>query len=156
MVHNAQPRSMLPKTVDTEHEPFIQCIPRRYTSPKTTYRWMPGRTMYVNAHIVLPRTPRSARRMHLKSWHLLQPIANLSFVCLISRKFIPSKIFFLQISIPAILFTLLMAFLEWESYPTCPFAENKQRIRIVNFPAGRTYSLPFAGHAMILHRVPKS
>ena len=48
----------------------------------------------VNARIVLPGTHPSARRIHLKSWHLLQPVINLSFVCLICRNFIPSKIVF--------------------------------------------------------------
>ena len=38
----------------------------------------------MNACIVLPGTHRSARRMHLKSWHL-QRIANVSFVCFICQ-----------------------------------------------------------------------
>ena len=46
----------------------------------------------INACIVLPGTHRSARRMRLKSWHLLQPIANISFVCFICQNFILSKI----------------------------------------------------------------
>ena len=46
----------------------------------------------VKTCIVLPGTPRSARWTHLKSWHLLQPIANSSFVCFIYQNVIPSKI----------------------------------------------------------------
>ena len=34
----------------------------------------------MNVCIVLPGTPRSARSTHLKFWHLLQPIANLSYI----------------------------------------------------------------------------
>ena len=42
-------------------------------------------------HMILQGTHHSARRMHLKSWHLLQPITNLSCVCFICKNSIPSK-----------------------------------------------------------------
>ena len=69
----------------------------------------------VRAHIILPGTHHSIRHMRLKSCHLLQLIANLSFVCFICWNFIPSKIC-LQISYLAILFTMLVGFLNGGSF----------------------------------------
>ena len=54
--------------------------------------------------------------MQLKSWYLLQPITNLSFVCFYLSKFHTKQDFCLQISYPAILFTMLMGFLNCESF----------------------------------------
>ena len=69
----------------------------------------------VKAHVVLPGTHHSARCMRLNSWHLLQPIANSSFVCLFVEISYQAR-FCLQISYPAILFTMLMGFLNRGSF----------------------------------------
>ena len=84
----------------------------------------------VNAGILLPGTHHSARRMCLKSWHLLQvqPIANLS-------KIHTKLNVIIQISYPASLFTMLMGFSHHEFYYSHPFARNKQSVHIVSFPA---------------------
>ena len=57
----------------------------------------------------------SARHMCLKSWHLLQPIANLSFVCFICWNFIPSKIVSSKI-ISRNSFTLLIGYINRGSF----------------------------------------
>ena len=84
-------------------------------------------------------THRSARCMHLKSCHLHQPIANISFACFICQNFIPSKMFSNIISCNVIYYASGLLKL-WESYRSRPSAGNKKSIRIVNFPAGRTRS----------------
>ena len=59
----------------------------------------------------LQGTHHSTWHMHFQSWHLLQSIANLSFVCFIRQNFIPSESCLL-VSYPAMLFTMLMGFLN--------------------------------------------
>ena len=80
--------------------------------------------------------------MPLKSWHLhvLQPVANLSFVSFYLWTFHTKARICLQILYPAILFTMLMEFLNRGSWILhILFAGNKQSIHIVNFPAGHTH-----------------
>ena len=94
----------------------------------------------VNTCVVLPGTHWSARRMRLKSRHLLQPIANLSFVCFICQNFIPSKILSSNFISCNLIYNPNGIFKSWEFYRSCPSAGNKQRVHIVSFPAGRTHS----------------
>ena len=55
----------------------------------------------------------------------------------------------LQISYPAILFTLLIWFSNHEFYRSRPSAENKQWVRTVSFLAGHMHSRPSAWHTTL-------
>ena len=99
--------------------------------------------------IVLPGTHHSTRSMRLKSWHLLQAIANSSFVCFICRNFIPSKILSSNIISYNVIHNANGIFKSWEFYRLCPFARNKQSVHIVSFLAGHARSRRSARHTTI-------
>ena len=60
-----------------------------------------------------------ARRMRLKSWHLLQPIGNLSFVCFNWWNFIPSKILSSNIISCKFNYNANGIFIFWEFCRSC-------------------------------------
>ena len=95
----------------------------------------------------------SAKHMHLKSWHILQPITNLSFVWIVLffENFIPSKILSSNIISCNFNFNAKAILRSWEFYRSHPFAGNRQSVHIVSFPAGHTRSHRCAGHTMIIH-----
>ena len=97
----------------------------------------------VNACIVLLGTQHSVSRMCLKSWHLLQLITNLSFVCFVCLN-LSSNIISCNF-----IYNSNMILKSWELYCACPFSGNKQCIHIVSFPARCTCSHRSAGLAMI-------
>ena len=101
-----------------------------------------------NACVLFLRTHRSARRMRLKSWHLHQPIANLSFVCFICRTFIPMKILASNIISCNSIYDANGMFKSWGFYRSHPSASNKQSVHIVRFPGCRC-SCPSVGHTAI-------
>ena len=78
-------------------------------------------------------TRHSATRMHLKSRHLLQLIANLSFVCFVCRNFIPSKILSSNIISCNFIYNAIGIFQSQEFYRSHLLAGNKQSIHIVIF-----------------------
>ena len=74
---------------------------------------LPSRTAWMHVSFWPGTTCNgSARHMRLKSWHLLQPITNLSFVYILFVEISYQARFCLQISYPAIVFTMLMGFLN--------------------------------------------
>ena len=79
----------------------------------TCSRQLCARQKDVNAH-VLPGRHHSARCARLKFRHLIQPVAYLSFVCLICQNCIPSKL--LSSNIIPMLFTLLIGFSNHRSF----------------------------------------
>ena len=85
--------------------PYSACITRIKFGQ---FRRVPGRTTWTQC-VVLPGTHCSARCMHFKSWHQLQPIANLLLDVLFVEISYQAR-FCLQISNPAILFTRLVRF----------------------------------------------
>ena len=76
----------------------------------------------MNTHVFLLGTHPSARRMHLKYWHLFQPIANSSFVCVtcICQNCIPSKIFSSNILSCDFIYNSNRIFKSWEFYALLP------------------------------------
>ena len=95
----------------------------------------------VNAQVVLPGTHRSAMRMRLKSWHLLQPITNLSFVCFNQWNLIPCKILSSNIISCSYIHPMLMGCSNCCSFKVHVLtARNKQSVHIVSFPAGRMFT----------------
>ena len=63
--------------------------------------------------------------------HVLQPIASLSFVCIICQHFIPSKNLSSNITFCNFIYSANGILKLWEFYHSCPFAKNKQSIYIV-------------------------
>ena len=82
----------------------------------STYRQVSSRTMLTQG-IVLPGTHCSIRR--LKSWHLLQLIANLSFVCFYLSNSLAKKDFVFKYHILPILLTMSVGFLNHGSLISC-------------------------------------
>ena len=81
--------------------------------------------------IVLPGTHHSARCMRLKSWYLLQPIANLSFVCFLYVEISYQARFSLyQIKSCSFIYNANGIYKLWEFYRSCPFAGNNQSIHM--------------------------
>ena len=103
----------------------------------------------VNARVVLRGTHHSARRMCLKSWHLLQPIANLSFVCFICQNCLPRKILSSNIISCNFIYNVNGILKSWEFHRLHPSVGKKQSIHIVSFPARCTRSRPSAGHTTL-------
>ena len=86
---------------------------------KCKYCWVPSRAMWMQC-VIVQGTHRSARRMRLKSWHLLQTITNLSVVCFICRNFIPSRILSSNIISCNFIYNDNGIFKSWEFYHSCP------------------------------------
>ena len=89
---------------------------------------------YVNTANVLPGIHSSARCMHLKSWHLLHPIANLSFACSICWNFIPTETLSSNSIFCNFIYNANGISKTWEFYRLRPFAGNKQCVFIVSLP----------------------
>ena len=92
----------------SHHETFKEyIILARHTLVHLISHQVPGRTMWM--HVSFSRCKR------LKFCHLLQPIANSSLVCVICRIAYQTR-FCLQMSYPAILFTMLMGLSNYRSF----------------------------------------
>ena len=68
-------------------------------------------------------------------WHLVQPITDWSFVCLVCWNFIPSKVLSLNIISCNSIYNANRSFKLWEFYRSRSSAGNKQIMHIVSFSA---------------------
>ena len=100
----------------------------------------------VNAHIILPGTQHSTRHMHLKSWHLLQPIATLYSVFFCLSKFIPNKNLSSNIITCNSRFIMQMRFLNCGSFIIHALLPGTGKAFTVSFSAGHTGSCPSTRH----------
>ena len=112
------------------------------------YRRVPGRTMWTHTSfcqklIVLLGTCVWS----LDTYFNLSPLNHL---CVLFVEILYQARFCLQISYPAILFTMQMGLLNPGSFIIHALLPgNKQSVHIVSFPAGRMHSHPSAGHTTI-------
>ena len=98
----------------------------------------------MHAHIVLPRTHRSAR------FEVLTPTSTYSqlIICMFFFLKFNTKQDFVFISCN-FKYNVYVIFKLWGFYHSHPSAGNKQSIYIVSFPAGRKHPHPFARHTVI-------